>query len=98
MENAKIAAKRLRLFFYIYAACFLVPLLQIEISGGQSAAWIGILAVSALGYLYFLARLVSYLGKRAPLWVLLAMMTAPFGLFISYPLARAAAIGKDAWK
>jgi hypothetical protein len=92
MDKYKTAYKRLNYVFYVYVACLGMAFLGLDLTGGQSALWVGVFIISHLVYLYFLGVLVQGAKRSFMKWVGLTFITGPFGLIASYFFLKPVAI------
>jgi hypothetical protein len=92
MEKLKKNYKMLNYVFYVYLGCLGLAFTGIDLSGGQSALWVGLFIFSHFAYLYFLGVLINGAKKNFIKWVGLTFIGGPFGIALSYLFLKPVAI------
>lgn len=94
MDKYKTAYRKLRIIFWVYVACWVVPFLGYDLSGAMAALWLGILVVSHFTYVYFLGVLINGTDRSFGNWVGGAILFGPVGLIFTFFLFKPIAIMK----
>ena len=92
LENINSIFARMK--FYFIVLMFMFVAIYIYADRHQFATshniWLGvilgIIMIGSLGYIFYLAKLVKFLGENAIKWVLPTIIFGPIGLLLSYIL------------
>lgn len=94
-DKYKTAYKRLKIVFWIYIACLILPITRWDLNGGQAAAYIGIFILAHFGYIYLMGVLIAGTNKSLGTWLVATFFTGPLGVIVSFVKLMPVAIEQD---